>query len=439
MAEFCCAELGAVLGVSSVAAKRLIGNALELATASPACGAPSTSGKVPAWRARLVAEATAHATPALTIEAAGWIDAQVAAVAGKVGTAQLDRLVTEAITRFHLDTTDANPKHEDDNYGTDDRHVTVEKDLVSPRGTMGVTAVLDLADALDLDHTLSHHAATLKALGSTEPLNARRATALGHLARTQTSLDLAGQDPRWLRRAPAPSRNPDPRWLRRRRQPVSKPPPRSSPRPASSSSTSTSTQPQSATGGISFDHLGRMEEGQRLLLLDQIRSWCADSHTRVVLKPVIDLNQPLRANGYAIPDRIRDHVILRDRTCVFPHCTRPARRCQVDHIEPLRPRRPRRRQTPTRSYRDREPRGVVHLPPPTQDPHRLALHHGRTRDLRVDEPPQAPLPRATTRAPSPLASPGFETGPFETAADGLLRTALRPSSTTDGARRPDPH
>ena len=39
----------------------------------------------------------------------------------------------------------------------------------------------------------THHAATLKALGSTESLDARRATALGHLARTQTSLDLAGQ------------------------------------------------------------------------------------------------------------------------------------------------------------------------------------------------------------------------------------------------------
>ena len=192
VAEFCCAELGAVLGVSSVAAKRLIGNALELRHRLPRLWAAVHAGQVPAWRARLVAEATAHATPALSIEAAGWVDAQVAAVAGKVGTAQLDRLVTEAITRFHLDTTHANPKHEDDNYGTDDRHVTIEKDLVSPRGTIGVTAVLDLADALDLDHTLSHHAATLKALGSTEPLNARRATALGHLARTQTSLDLSG-------------------------------------------------------------------------------------------------------------------------------------------------------------------------------------------------------------------------------------------------------
>ena len=42
----------------------------------------------------------------------------------------------------------------------------------------------------------------------------------------------------------------------------------------------------------------------------------------------------LSAPGYAIPDRIREHVILRDRTCVFPWCTRPARGCDVDHITP---------------------------------------------------------------------------------------------------------
>ena len=40
------------------------------------------------------------------------------------------------------------------------------------------------------------------------------------------------------------------------------------------------------------------------------------------------------APGYVIPDRIREHVLLRDRTCVFPWCTRPARGCDVDHITP---------------------------------------------------------------------------------------------------------
>ena len=72
------------------------------ATASPDCGRRCRPARVPAWRARLVAEATIHTSPALTVEAAGWIDSQVAAVAGRIGTAQLDRLVAETIKRYDL-------------------------------------------------------------------------------------------------------------------------------------------------------------------------------------------------------------------------------------------------------------------------------------------------------------------------------------------------
>jgi hypothetical protein len=81
-----------------------------------------------------------------------------------------------------------------------------------------------------------------------------------------------------------------------------------------------------------FGPTGRMENGQRLVLLDQVKAWCADTRTKVTIKPVIDLNTELTARGYAIADRIREQVVLRDRTCVFPWCTRPARRSDVDHI-----------------------------------------------------------------------------------------------------------
>ncbi|HEX5916841.1 MAG TPA: HNH endonuclease signature motif containing protein, partial [Nocardioides sp.] len=42
-------------------------------------------------------------------------------------------------------------------------------------------------------------------------------------------------------------------------------------------------------------------------------------------------------DAYAVPDRTREQVILRDRTCVFPWCTRPARRCDIDHVIPHDP------------------------------------------------------------------------------------------------------
>jgi len=36
---------------------------------------------------------------------------------------------------------------------------------------------------------------------------------------------------------------------------------------------------------------------------------------------------------YRPPQNLADHVIARDKTCVFPHCRRPARLCDLDHRE----------------------------------------------------------------------------------------------------------
>ena len=100
VAEFCIAEFGAVLGMSTVSAKHLIGQALELRHRLPRLYRRVLAGAVPAWRARRVAEATIHAHPALSMEAAGWVDRQIAPFAARCGTAQVDRLVAEAIRRF---------------------------------------------------------------------------------------------------------------------------------------------------------------------------------------------------------------------------------------------------------------------------------------------------------------------------------------------------
>jgi 5-methylcytosine-specific restriction endonuclease McrA len=87
-------------------------------------------------------------------------------------------------------------------------------------------------------------------------------------------------------------------------------------------------------GGFLIDPTGRLEEGQRLVLRDQVQGWCGDTHTTVTVKPVTDLNARLHTDAYEVPDPIREQVTLRDGTCVFPWCTRPARRCQVDHVIP---------------------------------------------------------------------------------------------------------
>ena len=118
------------------------------------------------------------------------MDSQVAAVAGRIGPAQLDRLVAETIKRFDLATPDPAADPEDGYLHVDPRHATLHDDDVHFAGTMRFEAELDIADALDLDRSLAQKAAEQKALGSTESLDVRRAKALGDLARTQTALDL---------------------------------------------------------------------------------------------------------------------------------------------------------------------------------------------------------------------------------------------------------
>ncbi|PKH40984.1 HNH endonuclease signature motif containing protein [Nocardioides alpinus] len=310
VAEFCIAELGTVLGITTTSAKKLIGHALELRHRLPRLWSQVHTGAVPAWRARLVAETTIHCSPALTPEAAGWIDTQVAAVAGKIGPAQLDRLVTETLKRFDLAAPDPAADPEDGWQHVDPRHATIDTHDVHYAGTLHVDADIDLADGLDLDRALTHGAAVQKALGSDLSLDARRAKALGDLARTQTALDLFTQGNAGPARSTADG------------LPVAR-------EVVLHAHFDAEFMPD---GQTMFGPTGRLENGQRLALLDQLKSWCGDSRTKITIKPVIDLTHHLTAPGYAIPDRIREHVILRDTTCVFPWCTRPARGCDIDHI-----------------------------------------------------------------------------------------------------------
>src|SRR5215218_4011127 len=90
---------------------------------------------------------------------------------------------------------------------------------------------------------------------------------------------------------------------------------------------------------------------------------------QVTVKPVIDLNDHVHVTQYEIPDRLQEAAALRDVTCVFPFCTRPARTCRgdehhadCDHVTPYDPAR-----TSTCS---------CHLAPLCRRHHRLKTHGG---------------------------------------------------------------
>jgi hypothetical protein len=80
--------------------------------------------------------------------------------------------------------------------------------------------------------------------------------------------------------------------------------------------------------------VGRCENTRTPVTVDTIRDWLRRPHAHVTVKPVIDLADHVHVDGYEVPDRLKERVALRDHTCVFPWCSRPARRCDCDHIQP---------------------------------------------------------------------------------------------------------
>jgi len=303
--EFCIPDVATMLGLTCDAVGSYLTDVIELRYRLPHLWAGVLAGEVTPWRARAIAQATV----ALTREAAGFVDEQTAWCANRLTPAQLIRLVDHARARYMPDAL-----AQDIEDAADRRHVTFTTDQVSYDGTIHLEADLEIPDALGLAEAVAAGAARLAALGSEDALDGRRATALGDLARHQLAFGFDDEE-------------------------------------------SDSSKPRAATrpatqivlhAHLSADAIGRRDlaaagecltgyveqAGGRVLSADQIRAWCGREDVSVVVKPVIDLHQRLETAGYTPTPRIREHVIARDRTCVFPWCGRNARRCDLDHVVP---------------------------------------------------------------------------------------------------------
>ena len=77
-----------------------------------------------------------------------------------------------------------------------------------------------------------------------------------------------------------------------------------------------------------------MEGSPALATIERVREWCTTAGTNVRVTPVVDLNDDLHRDGYQPSSLQREQAALLDRTCVHPFCTRRARACDLDHIEP---------------------------------------------------------------------------------------------------------
>lgn len=282
------AEFAAVHGVSTQAGRAMIADAVELRDRLPKCWERVLNLGLQAWRAQLVAQQTA----ALGEQATAWVDRQAALAGDRLGARAIRNLALRAIARFQPDDLPCDPAER--------RWLRIAADTHQADGASWVDGRLDAPDALDLEAAIRLVAADLAAAGDERDLDARRAHALGQLARAalgQPVLSTATGD-------------------------HSKPP-RSQTAPVMLYVHLNLADLATGVDGTPTSVVELGNTGQ-VVTTDQIRRWCSTSG-RVTVRPVIDLSSERSVDGYRPTDLMQEQVALRDRTCVFPWCTRPAR------------------------------------------------------------------------------------------------------------------
>ena len=80
--------------------------------------------------------------------------------------------------------------------------------------------------------------------------------------------------------------------------------------------------------------LARLQEVSGPVTAEQVRDWCANPDAQVTVQPVLDLAEHLHVGSYEASARLRLQTQLRDHTCAFPFCSRPAEQCDCDHRVP---------------------------------------------------------------------------------------------------------
>ncbi|NYD59315.1 hypothetical protein BKA08_003553 [Nocardioides marinisabuli] len=372
VSEFAVIEYGTALGMSADAAIRYVAHVVETRYRLPRLHTAVVAGRVPVWRARRIAEATLG----LPYEAAAWVDHHLAGVAATCSYAVLGRLVEEALCRFDPETAEDKRAMAAEDRRLDIHLASATSGGQCIDGTVDITGCLDLADALDLDNAVTREARNLALAGSDQPLDVRRSMALGILARTQTTLDLTGDDTGDEDAPRVPARQV---VLNVHLTDV-----------ALAGIDPTTLRSNNLSAGL---HLGRIEETRSFVTVDQVCEWLRVPDTHVTYRTItgsgadpeayehpfrqvhaparqqitaddirgfasnpdlrphprrpIDLDEDITTDGYTPSDRLAEQTRLRHPRCVFPHCTRRARRrtpdethADLDHIEAYDPHGP---------------------------------------------------------------------------------------------------
>ena len=276
VSEAAVVELITTLGRSDAAGRHWVGSALEVKYRLPRLWRRVLDGEVEVWRAFKVAESTMS----LPLDGAAFVDTALAPFAHSLSWTQLERTIEKARTLY-------DPDEVQRRRDADPRRFDVRTTGTGIDGFTWVEGLMDAADALDLDAAVSSVAAQLGEVCDL-PLDVRRSMAAGEMGRAQLALDLT---------TPTTGRGVDVSIL------------------------------------MTDIQVAELRQSGSNVLLDQVASWCESAST-VTIRPVLNLNDHHRIGGYVPTETIREQVLLTWPQCVFPYCTRRARRCDLDHRYP---------------------------------------------------------------------------------------------------------
>ncbi len=167
-------------------------------------------------------------------------------------------------------------------------------------------------------------------------------------------------------------------------------------------------------------------DGHGPITADQARMIAADGTlTRLVTDPLTGTLLDYGRTRYEPPDTLRQFVITREQTCSFIGCTHPARRGQLDHVDPYLPGQATGGTT-----------SADNLAAPDQHHHRAKDGGGWTHTRLPDGTHQwtSPLGRVGHRPPTPLWEP--PTPPVTDERPETPAPAERPAPTSGPESRP---
>jgi hypothetical protein len=289
------APFAAALGLSTAAGKIFIRDALVTRHRLPGVWRRFVAGHVPVRYVRRIAQAVLGQPD----DVCAYVDQTVAHRAETLGPVLLDRVLDEAKLRLH-----AEEREIEQLEALDSRYVRLDEASINHTGIAELVIRGDWPDVAAFDDAVAAVAAALGRDGCPESLDARRSMAVGVLADPERALALLDDSA-----PPRPKRK----------------------------IVLTYDLTESALAGIEpvgFDIDGRA-------LLDQlVRQWCGRDDMRITIQPVLRVGSCTGTHdGHAVDDYRPSaadelEVELRDRRCVHPYCTRPARRCDCDHVVP---------------------------------------------------------------------------------------------------------